>query len=115
MWLIPERLKIYLCREPTDLRRGFDMLAAMAEHLFACAATSGHLFVFINRRGDRMKILYWDLGGYCLWYKRLEAGHFRLPPGGPTAELSPAELAMVLEGIEAREVRRGRRYQLPQT
>ena len=112
--MIPEQVRIYLCAEPTDLRRGFDGLAAMAQHLFDCAATSGHLFVFINRRNNRMKVLYWAAGGFCLWYKRLEAGQFKRPSARQSPRLTPAELAMLLEGIELRDLRRGKRYRLPE-
>ena len=111
--MIPEKVKIFLCSAPTDLRRGFDGLAGLAEHLFDCRATSGHLFVFVNRRRDRMKILYWDQGGYCLWYKRLEAGRFSQPQRQEGPHLTPAELAMLLEGIEVRNLRRSTRYRLP--
>jgi len=93
------------------MRRSFDGLARMAVEVVAEDPLSGHLFVFGNKRGDRVKILYWNRDGYALWYKRLEAGVFRFPHGaGERVELSAAELAMLLEGIELRGARRLKRY-----
>jgi transposase len=76
--------------------------------------TVGHLFAFRGRRGDRLKLLYWDRDGYALWYKRLEEGTFRLPkiddPEQRSVELRASELAMLLDGIDLRSVRRSKRY-----
>jgi len=97
--------------EPVDMRRSFDGLAALAEQVLQQDPLSGHVFVFRGKRGDRVKILYWDRDGYALWYKRLEAGTFRFPTTAqPCVEWSPAELALVLEGIEVRGVTRLKRY-----
>ena len=74
---------------------------------------SGHLFVFRSRRGDRLKILLWDRDGFLLWYKRLEAGVFKLPrvqAGARSVELRASELAMVLDGIDVSKLRRVPRY-----
>ena len=76
---------------------------------------SGHLFVFRSRRGDRIKVLWWDRDGYCLWYKRLEKGCFRFPagavtPGATHAEVKAADLMMILDGVDLGSVRRQRRY-----
>ena len=72
---------------------------------------SGHLFLFRNRRGDRVKILVWDRSGFAIYYKRLEGGTFRFPKSeGVTAEIDRAELALILEGIELAGARRQRRY-----
>lgn len=104
-------LRIFVCQHPADMRRSFDGLARMAQDIVLQDPGSGHLFVFRNRRGDRVKILYWDSDGYALWYKRLEAGVFRFPASqGDALELSAAELAMVLEGIVAQGVTRSKRY-----
>ncbi len=75
---------------------------------------AGHLFLFRSRGGDRLKALYWDRDGYALWYKRLEAGVFKLPRAGGDAksvELRASELAMLLDGIDLRSVKRVPRYQ----
>jgi transposase len=93
------------------MRRGFDGLAALTRQvLLQDPIAGGHLFVFVSRRADRLKILWWDRDGLVLWYKRLERGTFRLPAAeGDSVALSPAELAMLLEGIELAGVRRRKR------
>ena len=106
--------KIFLCTEVADMRRGFDGLAAMVTDLLNDDPLSGHLFVFRNRRGDRMKVLYWDRDGFALWYKRLERGTFRFPAPGEGAhsvEVDHATLTLILEGIDVRGVRRQQRFQ----
>jgi len=87
---------------PVDLRRGFDGLAALTREVLRCDPLSGHLFVFWNRRRDRVKILFWDRSGYVLWCKRLERGRFHFPEGGDATggEVEAAELMLLLEGIE---------------
>lgn len=95
------------------MRRGFDGLAAMTREIIGADPLSGHLFVFRNRRRDRMKILYWDRDGFSLWYKRLERGTFRFPAPGDgvhSIEVDHATLTLILEGIDVRGVRRQRRY-----
>lgn len=106
-------MRIWLCTGPTDMRRGFDRLAEQAQQVTRQAPQSGHLFVFRSRRGDRLKALYWDRDGYVLWYKRLEAGTFKLPrlAADQTAvELKASELAMLLDGIDLASVKRVPRY-----
>jgi transposase len=93
-------VRVFVASVPVDLRRSFDSLAACTGELLQQDPLSGHLFVFRNRQGDRVKILYWDRTGYCLWYKRLEKGTFRLPSGPGGAEISAAELVLLLEGID---------------
>jgi transposase len=104
--------RLFLYRGPADMRRGFDGLAGMVDEHFTESLFSGALFIFLNRRRDRVKILYWDHGGLALWYKRLERGKFLMPAGkeGAAVELSSAELSMLLEGITPLRV--SRRYQL---
>ena len=80
MLRLPASVRVYLCLLPVDMRRSFDGLASMAEQVVGQDPLSGHLFVFRGRRGDRVKVLYWDRDGYALWYKRLEKGVFRFPP-----------------------------------
>ena len=107
-------LRVFLARDPADLRRGFDGLAALTSSVIGQDPLSGHLFVFVNRRRDRMKVLYWDRSGYCLWYKRLEAGIFRLPAGDTTsAEISVDDLLLILQGVDPAQVRRAKRFSLP--
>lgn len=108
MLSLPPSVRIFLCTEPTDMRRSFDGLAAMVERVFGQNPLSGHLFVFRNRRGDRLKILYWDRDGYALWQKRLEQGTFALPEHG--GEIRSSDLALLLEGIDLSSVRRTKRY-----
>ena len=108
-------MKIYYCTAPTDMRKGFDTLAALVREFLERDPLSGHLFLFISRRRDRMKILYWDTDGFALWYKRLEVGTFRLPRAGDgTAgvELKASDLAMLLDGIDLRSVKRRARLRL---
>jgi len=82
------------------MRRGFDRLAEEARELAGEDPLSGHLFVFRNKREDRLKVLYWDRNGYAVWYKRLERGRFRFPKGdGGAAALSPAAFQLLLGGV----------------
>ena len=114
MLSLPPSTRILLCTEVTDMRRGFDGLAAMTRETVGADPLSGHLFVFRNRRGDRMKILYWDRDGFALWYKRLERGTFRFPApsdGAHSVEVDHATLTLILQGIDVRDARRQRRYQ----
>jgi len=110
MLMPPPAVRVFVASVPVDLRRSFDSLAALTEELLRQDPLSGHLFVFRNRPGDRVKILYWDRTGYCLWYKRLEKGTFRLPSGPGGVEISPAELILLLEGIELAGARRQARF-----
>ena len=111
MLSLPPSVKIFVCLVPADMRRSFDGLARMAAEVVEEDPLSGHLFVFGNRRGDRVKILYWDRDGYALWYKRLEVGVFRFPQrAGERVAVTASELALVLNGIDVRDVRRRKRY-----
>ncbi len=124
-------VRIFVCTKPADMRRSFDGLASMASELVGEDPLSGHLFLFRNRRRDRLKILYWDADGLCIWYKRLEMGVFQLPSdrsdvavtkasaggvvekGSARWEIRVDELAMLLGGIDLTSVRRQKRYQRP--
>lgn len=112
MMSLPPSVRILICREPCDMRRSFDALARMAEDFAGADPFSGHLFVFRNRRGDRIKILFWDGDGYVIYYKRLERGVFVLPDG-PDASISASELTLILGGVDLSSVRRHRRYERP--
>ena len=108
MLSLPPSVRVFVCTTPTDMRKSFDGLCALAQSVLKQDPFSGHLFVFLGRRRDKMKILYWDRSGFCLVYKRLEEGTFWMPE---RAEIGARELLMVLEGLDAAEVRERRWYQ----
>lgn len=104
---------VYLCTAPTDMRKGFDSLAALVTEHLGRDPLSGDLFLFLSRSKDRIKGLLWQPDGFSLWYKRLEEGTYRLPaypPGQTSVTLKASELAMLLDGIDLRSVRRVPRY-----
>jgi transposase len=106
-------VEIYLCVEPADLRRGFDRLAQMAQEHAGRDVLAGGLYVFFNRRRDRVKLLWWDSDGLALWYKRLEAGTFQLPavpPEATSVALSGTQLTLILGGVDLASVRQRKRY-----
>jgi len=108
---LPSSVRVFMCLLPTDMRLSFDSLAMLVDGVLKEDPLSGHLFVFRNRRGDRVKALYWDRDGYALWYKRLEAGVFRFPVrDGDSLEVSATDLALVLAGIDLGSVKRQKRY-----
>ena len=114
MLSFPAAIQVFLCTVPCDMRRSFDGLSMMAEHVIGCNPFCGHLLVFCNRRGDRLKILYWDRDGWAIWYKRLEAGTFQFPfADSGRKEIAAWELGVLLEGIDVQAVRRRKRYRLP--
>jgi transposase len=97
------RTKVYLAAKPIDMRKGMDGLAAQVASVLNADPYSGSLFIFRGKSGNRLKILAWDGSGLCLFAKRLEEGRFVWPPiveGGLT--LSPAQLALLVEGIDWR-------------
>jgi transposase len=105
--------RIWMASEATDMRCGFDRLAERVRAVIGENPQSGHLFVFRSRRGDRLKILVWERDGFVLWYKRLEAGVFKLPrveQGARSVELRASELAMVFDGIDVSKLKRVPRY-----
>jgi transposase len=113
-------LKVFICTEPTDMRRGFDGLSGMAGSLMQQDPLSGHLLVFRNRDRDRLKILYWDRDGLAIWYKRLEKGTFQFPTdlkptdsGPASVEITASELSLLLGGIDLRTVHRRKRFERP--
>lgn len=113
MLRLPPAVRVFLCLLPVDMRRSFDGLAAMADQVIRQDPLSGHLFVFRGRRGDRVKVLYWECDGFALWYKRLEKGVFKFPlDGGEAKEISAADLSLILEGIDLRSVKRQKRFVL---
>src|SRR5208337_2860526 len=118
MLSLPLPVKIFLCTQHADMRRGFDGLAQMVREFLGADPLSGHLFVFRNKRGDRLKLLYWDGDGLAYWYKRLEEGNFRFPPVAESdhhgLEIRAADLTMILDGVDLGSVKRQKRYQRPQ-
>jgi transposase len=107
MIAIPPGMRIYLAMRPTDMRKGFDGLSMLAQEVLKQEPFSGHLFVFRGKRGDLVKVLYWDGQGFCLFAKRLEKGRFVWPitkEGSVT--LTQAQLSMLLEGIDWRTPQR---------
>lgn len=100
---LPSGTRIWLAAGLTDMRRGFDGLAALAQSALEQEPFSGHVFVFRGRRGDIIKLLWWDGQGLCLFAKRLEKGRFIWPQAQSGAVvLTPAQLSMLLEGIDWR-------------
>jgi transposase len=109
MLTLPPSIRVYLASGPVDMRCGHDGLLAVVRSRWDLDPYSGHLFVFLGRRSDRAKILYWDRGGFVLYYKRLERGRFKLPKVDPEQgriEIDSTDLAMLLEGIDLSSVRR---------
>jgi transposase len=111
MLTLPLATRVLVCRQAVDMRRSFDGLEAAVREKLGEDPLSGALFVFWNRRRDRLKILSFDGTGLWIWYKRLERGRFELPGTGEgNAEISSADLLLVLEGIELASVRHRRRW-----
>ena len=116
MLTFPSGVRLFLATEPTDLRKSYDGLSALIEGAFGRASTAGDLFVFLNRRGTQVRILFWDRDGYCIVMKRLERGTFRRAKsvsGETHVEIDAGELGMLLEGIDAKSIRRRKRYRAP--
>src|SRR5262249_54734964 len=115
---LPQR--VLLCTLPTDMRKSFDSLAGLVQQHLGQDPLAGDLFIFRSKRGDRIKFLYWDNDGYAIWYKRLEEGTFVFPApdarpdrtkvGEHGLVIRPAELAMLLDGVDLASVRRRKRY-----
>jgi transposase len=109
----PATIRVFVAAGASDLRRGFDGLAQLARDRLEQDPMTGHLFVFANRRRDRIKLLYWDRDGYVIWMKRLEKGTFRWPaPAADRVEWTAAELAAVLGGIDLEATRKRPRFAL---
>jgi transposase len=112
---LPSSVRIYLAAGAVDLRKSIDGLCALVSER-QHDLYSGHLYVFVSRRGDRLKILTWTTGGFLLLYKRLERGRFRLPKirvGQTEVELDATQLAMLLDGIDIKQVPPPRRWTPP--
>jgi len=108
--------RILLYRQPTDMRKSFDGLSVVVSAQMSRDPLSGDLYVFLNRRRDRVKLLVWDRGGFWIVYKRLESGTFQLPADSHqrnTMELPYEDLIMLIEGIDLGSVKRKKRYTFP--
>jgi transposase len=113
--------RVFLCTLPADMRKSFDGLSGLVQQHLGQDPLAGDLFVFRSKRGDRVKLLYWDADGLAIWYKRLEQGTFAFPAadgqrpavGAHGVLIRPAELALLLDGIDLGDVKRRKRYQRP--
>ena len=118
MIALPPQVRVFLYRLPTDMRKSFHGLVALTESALKQDPLSGSLFVFVNRRRDRIKILYWGQTGYCIWYQQLQQGTYQLP--GEDAleeqqaqEVTRSQLSLILDGIDLASVRQRMRFQFP--
>ena len=109
----PAQVRIYWCVAPTDMRKSFDGLSGLVAAVFERTLLDGDLFLFLNKRRDRVKLLYWDRDGIAIWAKRLESGTFETPRVDAQQkhlELDATELAMLLSGVSLSTVKRRKRY-----
>ena len=117
MILLSSAVRIYVAAEPVNMRRSFDGLMAQVRSVLAQAPRSGHVFAFVNRRRNQVKLLMWTRGGFTIIHKRLEVGTFaivaRLRSDATHVELGAHELSMLLEGIDATRARIARRWAPP--
>jgi transposase len=113
MLTLSPAVRIYIATGATDLRRSIDGLSALVREQLALDPLSGHLFLFRNRRGDRLKVLAWDHSGFWVLYKRLERGTFAWPmeDGSASVEMRGADLALLLAGVDIARTRRRRWYE----
>lgn len=107
-------LKYFLCNKPVDMRNGFDGLAGIARNILKQDPIGGSVFIFINRTGTHLKLLYWDGDGFALFYKRLEKGRYSMEAtdqASPSRSISREELMMLLEGLTFKDMNRKKRYE----
>jgi transposase len=110
---LPASVRVYLCTAACDMRKSFDGLQALVTQAMELDPFAGHLFVFGNRRKDRIKILYWDRDGFAVWAKRLEEGTYAMPfaeDGERRREITAQELGALLSGIDLNQAKRRKRY-----
>lgn len=117
MLTLPPSTRVFVATQPADMRRGFDgLLALVRDFLGHDDPFAGHLFVFRNKRGDRLKVIWWDRDGLAIFYKRLEDGCFTLPAAADDSrqiEMTAADLQLILQGIDPAKVPRAKRYSRP--
>lgn len=105
MLTLSPSIRIFLCLQPADMRKSLDGLSALAREQVGEDPLSGHLFIFRNRRGDRIKVLYWDRNGFALWYKRLERGRFSFPRGASgRIVIDPGTFQFLVGGLSLERV-----------
>jgi transposase len=114
---LPPQIRVFLYRQPTDMRKSFNGLIALTESKLKQDPLSGSLFAFVNRRRDRIKILYWGQTGFCIWYQQLQKGTYQLPSPESideqdTLEVTRSQLSLILDGIDLSSVRQRIRFQL---
>lgn len=115
MLALPHSCRYYLYRRATDMRKGFDSLSGLVQNELKQNPLSGDIFIFLNRRRDRIKLLVWDQNGFAIYYKRLERGTYELPiENGPSGSIyiTREKLLLILEGIELKTVRKRKRFSL---
>jgi len=114
MLSLPPAARIWLATQATDLRKSFDTLAELVRQQLQADPLSGQLFVFRNKRADRVKLLYWDEDGFVIIYKRLEEGTFRFPTAKEHGvEIRATDLQMLLDGVDLDSIKRSKRYRRP--
>ena len=118
MIALPPQIRVFLYRRPTDMRKSFNGLVALTESALKQDPLSGSFFVFVNRRRDRIKILYWGQTGFCIWYQQLQKGTYQLPAADmleelDTIEVTRSQLSLILDGIDLSSARQRMRFQLP--
>ena len=115
---ISHQLRIFLCTEPADMRKNINGLSGLVRKSMTLDPLSGHLFVFRNQRGDRLKVLYFDHDGFAIWYKQLQRGSFRFPDltnySSAGLEIDHSTLRLILDGIDLSTIRRQYRYKINQ-
>lgn len=117
MIALTPQIRAFLYRRPTDMRKSFHGLVALTQSELKQDPLSGSLFVFLNRRRDRLKILYWGQSGFCIWYQQLEKGTYQIPEAAlqdqDALEVTRSQLSLILDGIDLSSVRQRPRFQLP--
>jgi transposase len=118
MIALSSQIRVFLYRLPTDMRKSFNGLIALTESALKQDPLSGSLFVFVNRRRDRIKILYWGQVGFCIWYQQLQQGTYQLPDEESlgeqeTLEVTRSQLSLILDGIDLASACQRRRFRLP--
>ena len=118
MIALSPQIRVFLYRRPTDMRKSFHGLVALTESALKQDPLSGSLFVFLNRKRDRIKILYWGQTGFCIWYQQLQQGTYQLPhekslEEHDTLEVTRSQLSLILDGIDLSSARQRIRFQSP--